>query len=129
MANELTRMSCGECGIEFAMPEHFRAERQRNGGGWSCPNGHQRVYRETDAEKMRRERDRAIQDAARADEERRQAELRAAAAEAETRRLKKRASAGVCPCCNRSFVALARHMKTKHPEFERSVAVLKGGKA
>lgn len=23
---------------------------------------------------------------------------------------------GVCPCCNRSFVNLKRHMETKHPE-------------
>ena len=24
---------------------------------------------------------------------------------------------GVCPCCKRSFSALARHMATKHPEY------------
>jgi hypothetical protein len=23
----------------------------------------------------------------------------------------------VCPCCNRSFQNLRRHMATKHPEF------------
>lgn len=32
-------------------------------------------------------------------------------------RLRKRASAGVCPCCNRTFSQLARHMQTKHPTF------------
>ena len=30
---------------------------------------------------------------------------------------KKRVSCGVCPCCNRSFSALARHMKTQHPDY------------
>lgn len=32
-------------------------------------------------------------------------------------RIAGRAKAGVCPCCNRSFVELARHMASKHPEF------------
>jgi hypothetical protein len=37
-------------------------------------------------------------------------------------RLKNRAAAGVCPCCNRHFTALERHMKTKHPEFTSEVS-------
>jgi hypothetical protein len=32
--------------------------------------------------------------------------------------LKKRVANGVCPCCHRSFVALRRHIETKHPEFK-----------
>lgn len=32
-------------------------------------------------------------------------------------RLKKRIKNGVCPCCHRTVSQLARHMKTKHPEF------------
>ncbi len=32
-------------------------------------------------------------------------------------RIKKRVANGVCPCCNRSFKDLARHMKGQHPEF------------
>lgn len=30
----------------------------------------------------------------------------------------KRIGKGVCPCCNRSFIALGRHIKTKHPDFK-----------
>jgi hypothetical protein len=26
---------------------------------------------------------------------------------------------GVCPCCNRSFTNLRRHMTTKHPEYPK----------
>ena len=29
----------------------------------------------------------------------------------------KRVHNGVCPCCNRSFQNLQKHMKTKHPEI------------
>lgn len=31
--------------------------------------------------------------------------------------LETRAANGVCPCCHRTFKQLARHMKTKHPDF------------
>jgi dsDNA-binding SOS-regulon protein len=26
---------------------------------------------------------------------------------------------GVCPCCNRTFQNLLRHMETKHPEYKK----------
>lgn len=32
------------------------------------------------------------------------------------RKLKIRVGRGVCPCCNRTFADLARHMSSKHPE-------------
>jgi hypothetical protein len=32
-------------------------------------------------------------------------------------RLKKRVAAGVCPCCNRTFQDLAKHMKGQHPKY------------
>jgi|HubBroStandDraft_4_1064222.scaffolds.fasta_scaffold00027_65 hypothetical protein len=66
-----TRMACGECGIEFDVPEHFYKERKENGKGWYCPNGHSRVFRESDLDKMRRERDQAKQQLARVEEEKR----------------------------------------------------------
>lgn len=28
---------------------------------------------------------------------------------------------GVCPCCNRSFKDVHRHMKSQHPEFNPAV--------
>lgn len=32
-------------------------------------------------------------------------------------KISKRAKAGVCPCCNRTFSQLARHMASQHPQF------------
>ena len=66
---------------------------------------------------MRRERDIAKQQLARAEDERRAAERKAEKALKETKRLKKRAAAGTCPCCSRTVIQMARHMKTKHPDF------------
>lgn len=35
-------------------------------------------------------------------------------------RLQKRIKNGVCPCCHRTVSQLARHMKSKHPDFATS---------
>lgn len=32
---------------------------------------------------------------------------------------KNRIGKGVCPCCNRTFVELARHIATKHPDYAK----------
>lgn len=113
---QMTVMECGECGIQFSVPETWRAEKQHNGSGWYCPNGHSRVYRETDVDKLKR---------VLAEEQRRHAQTLSRLNEAEAaerkvqkamRRMQKRSAAGLCPCCNRTFQQLARHMKTKHPE-------------
>jgi len=112
---QMSDMECGECGIQFSVPETWRAEKQRTGASWYCPNGHSRVYRESDAEKARKalaeEKQRHATTLARLNE----AELAERKAQTEMKRMKRRAAAGVCPCCNRTFQQLARHMKTKHP--------------
>lgn len=114
---EFHHMCCGDCGIEFHVPEHFYEERRKTGKGWHCPNGHPRVFRESDADRFRRERDQARQDLARIEQEREEQRRRAERAEAATKKLKKRASAGTCPCCSRTFQNMATHMKRQHPGF------------
>lgn len=112
----LTEMVCGQCGIKFAVPENWRAEKQETGNSWYCPNGHCRAYSESDAAKycrlLQEEKDRHAKTLSRLNE--------SAVAEQkitkELNRVKKRVHAGVCPCCNRTFQQLARHMKNKHPE-------------
>lgn len=115
----MTKMGCGECGIEFAVPDSFYKERRERGSAlsWYCPNGHSRVFRESEADKLRRERDQLKQRQAMLEDEARQARERAEKAEATTKRLKKRAAGGACPCCKRTFANMARHMKQQHPTF------------
>ena len=106
----MIRMCCGQCGIEFDIPEPFYRERKEDGGHWYCPNGHCRVFRESEASKLRRERDRLQQQLAQRDDE-------INTKQRQIKRLEKRAAAGTCPCCQRTFNNMSRHMKTKHPEF------------
>jgi transposase-like protein len=114
----MTDMECGKCGIAFAVPESWRAEKQRDGGGWFCPNGCQRVYSEPDVKKAQRElaaeQERHRATLARMNE----AQALADKLQREAKRLRTRAANGVCPCCTRSFVNLRRHMTTKHPDFQ-----------
>lgn len=114
------------CSITYAIPERLRADAERAGGGkisWYCPNGHSVIYKgasEEDKlrERLERERQRAARLAAERDQikasERAQ---RAAATRARNQRDKerKRVGNGVCPCCNRTFTNLQRHMASKHP--------------
>lgn len=112
---ELTTIVCGKCGVTFAMPERMREERQRNGGDFYCPNGHPRVYRETDVEKARKERDAALRKLSEKSCELSRERNAKESAERKLRRCKN----GVCPCCRRSFQNLQRHMKSQHPDFAK----------
>lgn len=120
--SQMVLMHCGKCGIEFSMPEHFYNECVKEGPRQTffCPNGHPRIF-SSKFDEVCRERDRLKQQLAQRDDEIRKTER-------ELTRHKKRAKAGVCPCCNRQFANMMRHMKTKHPEFAVDNVVKLGGK-
>lgn len=108
------------------MPEPLRTTLLRSHQTFYCIWGHPQSYIEGDSEetKLRRERDRLKQEAARLEDEKRiawrtaaAAERRVSAAKGQITKLRKRAAAGVCPCCNRQFVDLHRHMEAKHKGF------------
>ena len=119
---------CASCGLSIFMSEEHEKILRQNQGSFYCLWGHSNVWPKTPTEAredvLRRERDRLKQDAARLHEniarqaERAEtAERRARAARGQVTRLKNRAAAGVCPCCNRQFQNLRRHMDTKHKGF------------
>ena len=120
--------TCPSCKMLHAFPESLYQTAQQRKPDFSitCPNGHAWHYTkgESDLEKMRRERDRAVQRVAEwsdaYEEQRKRADLadrRASAAKGQITKIKKRAAVGVCPCCNRTFSDLARHMAGKHPGY------------
>lgn len=120
---ELGHTTCW-CGTPFALPKRLLESAQGAGHTIYCPHGHTVVWKETEADKLRRERDRLKQDQARLEDEKRIAWLtaneqaeRAKKAERKVKTLTKRAAAGTCPCCQRTFSNMAEHMKHQHPEF------------
>lgn len=116
LASEFVTQTCcyKDCGVTFAMTRVFDSNRRNDHEWWYCPNGHRQHYTgASDADKLRRAeaREVALND-----------QLRAAIRDAdETRsallRDRSRFAAGVCPCCNRSFENVRRHMTSKHPDF------------
>ena len=127
----LEAITCWVCGIEFGLPQIYLRNRRVDGKGFRCPNGDHISFGESDADKLRRERDLLQQRLAEKDdaiarqrEQRLAAERQVVAAKGQITRLKKRANAGVCPCCNRTFSNMARHMQTKHPDHDPNVVDL-----
>lgn len=103
-------VTCCNCGIEFGLRSEWNDRLMADGNKWFyCPSGHRQHYTETVSDRLRRERDRLKQQLAQKDDE-------IAAAKKEAERLAKRTKAGLCPCCNRSFTNLKRHMASKHPK-------------
>lgn len=113
-------MQCVSCGVLFAMTADYISVRRKDAANFYCQNMHSMSYHESDADRMRRERDAAIASKRSAEQRAARAETEAMNLAKEAKRQRRRANAGACPCCNRSFVALARHMKTKHPEYAAS---------
>lgn len=143
--------TCG-CGARQAMSREAESIYRQNHATFHCVHGHPRHWPagETEEDRIRRERDRLKQEIARleewskmweatANDQRQRAEherRRANGYKGRATRITKRAKAGVCPCCNRTFVNMARHMATKHPTFtpmevddRPSLEVIEGGKA
>jgi hypothetical protein len=108
--------TCCNCHMRFAMTQEFRRTMlEKRPKRFYCPAGHTQYYMgESDADVLRRERDRLKQQLAQRDDE-------ITAQKREADKLRKRIARGVCPCCTRSFQNLQRHMKTKHPDYQETV--------
>lgn len=127
----LITKNCPVCFIEYGIPQAMHDAKWTEGGHWYCPNGHQLVFTETKLDKITAERNRLAKETEAAKtaaererqwrveayEEARAAQRRLAAQKGVTTRMKNRVANGVCPCCNRTFNNLQRHMATKHAGF------------
>jgi septal ring factor EnvC (AmiA/AmiB activator) len=102
------------------MTKELRDRRLEDHKAWYCPNGHSQSYTgKTEAEKLRERLERVEIQRDHAREEAERQKRIAAAAKGQATKAKNRAAKGVCPHpdCKRSFVDVARHVATKHPEL------------
>lgn len=127
---------CCNCKCEVWIPDalYEAAQRSRGANGirFYCAYGHSQYFciGESEEQKLRRERDRLTQRVAEKDDEiKRQRDLREAterqlsAQRGIVTRIKNRVGKGVCPCCNRFFSNLSRHMSGEHPDYVATEAV------
>lgn len=111
--------TCITCGVIYTALKAMMDNQRENGGYHHCCNGHSQGWskEESESTKTRRERDRLKQQLAQRDDEIRAKERELAAERTKAAKVKKRAVRGVCPCCNRTVGQMARHIRTKHPNF------------
>lgn len=117
---DLSTITCGKCGGIYAISERFRQQKEEHSGYWNCPycdcswgygtSTVDKLKQELDMERKRKEW--AQTDAK--NERRRRIALKG-----QVTKIKNRVGNGICPCCNRSFHNLARHMSSKHPDFKK----------
>ena len=116
-------VSCYTCGVRFGIgSDLYRRVVTDAAGSVHCPAcGKLTCWNESQDQKRIKELEKKLawemSEVARQKEARDMAEKTASGLKGHVTRLKNRASAGVCPCCNRTFKQLAAHMKTKHPKF------------
>jgi hypothetical protein len=117
--------TCGVCGVLFAAPQRLLDSCREDGDSFFCPNGHSLVFNDYENKRLKRqlerERDRNAALAAQRDQaeaEARTQKGRATRFRNDRDRIKGRVAAGVCPCCNRTFKNLERHMASQHPDWK-----------
>ena len=110
-------LSCGVCGVWFALTNDMHRRMLEEGVHCHCPNGHNIAYTKTEVQKLKaelenKERELRAEKCARLAEVNKREAAEKAKFKAE--RKLKRVHAGVCPECNRTFQSLSRHMASRH---------------
>jgi hypothetical protein len=118
----LVATACGLCGMPFGLPKDFRDRRLADHRTFFCPNGHRvgwtgKTSDQQALEAAQQQISTLQRDADHQRQERQRVERELIARKGHQARLKKRISAGVCPCCTRSFQNLRRHMAGEHPDY------------
>jgi hypothetical protein len=115
------------CGIQCAVPRGLYDQRMRekeltgkSKAIW-CPIGHEFIYTGESRDQRVARLERQL---ANTDEDLRAARARLSIQKAQTTKARnklkateRRVAHGVCPCCQRSFKQLRRHMEGQHPTF------------
>ena len=108
--------------LTWAMTKTFYEQKLKDKTGFCCPNGCSRIFTgKTEEQKLKDQldRERVLKESIRdrlSVSERSNSALRGV----NTRKKNqlKKVKNGVCPCCDRFFENLHRHMKTQHTEFQ-----------
>lgn len=112
----IVALDCADCGVVFGINADFEQRRRDDGRSFYCPNGHSLSWN-SEHERIKR-RLAYTQGALTHERDQRQAAERSARAyKGQATRIRRRVGRGVCPCCNRTFADLAKHMAGQHPEF------------
>lgn len=116
---------CYRCHVPFGIPQQWQDSLRESHATFYCPAGHGQHYNgKSDLEKAQERAARLERQVANREEDLRSerashelTERRRRAAKGQLTKTKKRIANGVCPCCNRTFADLGRHMAGQHPDY------------
>ena len=114
----LTIVECPGCHMDFGITPNFESARRADHKTFWCPAGCAQSYPgKSEAEKLRDRLRSAEAQLTHTRDQLQATEYQRRAQKGQNTRLKNRIAAGVCPCCNRSFQDLRRHMAGQHPDY------------
>lgn len=127
---EFETIECFRCHVLFAVESMTRKHYIDTGDYFYCPNGHRQYYTESTIQKLEKQletKQRALDHKQKelewSEQRTRNVKNSLKAEKGAKTKLKKRIANGVCPCCQRPFVNLARHMKGQHPNYAKQGAL------
>ena len=120
ISTTLTSISCGECGGIYAITERYRKQKHDKGGYWNCPYCQSNWgYGESEIDRLKKKVEQEKKRTEWAKQDLKNTENKLRAAKGQVTKIKNRVSKGVCPCCNRTFQNLHRHMENQHPKWNK----------
>lgn len=110
------------CGVPIALPADYERaigkDGPQRGRSFYCYNGHgQHFTGEPEAVRLQKQLQQANNTIDWVRKQRDKNERTARAFKGVVTRIRNRVKNGVCPCCNRTFQNLMRHMATQHPGY------------
>jgi hypothetical protein len=108
---------CCNCGIPFFFPKYMKVQLLGNHNLFYCPNGHPQHYTgKSEQQKRIEELEESLQNVKNDRQHIENSLLDTISEKNKLSRQLKRVHRGVCPCCNRTFDNLHKHMETKHKD-------------
>lgn len=112
-------ITCCSCNFTFALEQKTVKNLRNTHTTFYCPSCGRSQYfsTKTEKEKLKAELERERARNASLKEQNEHYQNSARSYKGHTTRIKNRIVNGVCPCCNRTFQDLQRHMKNQHPNY------------
>jgi hypothetical protein len=116
----LVIIECAGCHMDFGATPDFVRDRRKDSKTFYCPNRCSNYYPPgSDPEsKLRKKLEAAEAQRVAAEDQLQAATITAEGLRRVLQRERARFANGVCPCCNRSFENVARHVAGQHPDYD-----------
>ena len=115
---KLIMVECSECHMDFGVTPEFDEAKRNSHKTFYCPSGHRLFFPgRSDKEELQNELNFQKSRNAHLSEQNDHYKRSSASYKGKLNRTKKRISNGVCPCCNRHFKNVERHITTQHPNY------------